>query len=141
MDDKDEAVSPEKKGGRGLGIFLLVGTSVALFGGFVVAKKPEEQIVSPEYEPPTKFALRALKWATLLTLSGAGLIGGAVCWYLDVRNIPEFSVRMNQIISPIFKSIDRNFPKTVLNHQYGVLNPNKPGFEEMESSGNETSKD
>ena len=132
--DKDE-ILPQKKRNRGIGMFLFIGTSVALFGGFIVAKKPEEHLISSEHEPPTKFALRALRWATLLTLSSAALVGGAVSWYLDVASIPEFSLRMKQIVSPISASIDKRFPKTVLNHQYGVLNPaNKMEFQESEDS-------
>ena len=107
--DKDE-ILPQKKRNRGIGVFLFVGTSVALFGGFIVANKPEH-LISSEYELPTKFALRALRWATLLTLSSAALVGGAVCRYLDVASIPEFSLRMKQIVSPIFASIDKRFPK------------------------------
>ena len=131
--DTDETVLPQKKRNRGIGVFIFLCTSVTLLGGFVVAKKPEEHLISPEFEPPTKFALRALKWATLLTLSSAALVGGAVSWYLDVGNIPEFSVRMRQIVTPIFTSIDKRFPKTVLTHQYGVLHPeNRMEFPETE---------
>ena len=139
MNESDKDGLSDKKLKRGFGTFLWLGTSVALIGGFVVAKKPEESMISPEYEPPTRFALRALRWATFLTLSSAFLVGGAVCWYLDVRNIPEFSVRMQQIVSPIFSSIDRRFPKTVLHHQYGVLHPNnRMEFEESEERGTES---
>lgn len=129
--DQEIKESDKKETGRGRGIFLFVGTSVALFGGFLVTKRTEEQLVSPEFEPPTKFALRALKWATLLSLSGAGLLCGGVCWYLDVWSIPEFSTRMNQMVPPIFQSIDSRFPKTILKHQYGVLNPNKPQSQDI----------
>ena len=130
--DQATKESDKKNGGRGRGVFLFVGASFALFGGFLVTKRTENRLVSPKYEPPTKFVLRALKWATLLSLSGAGLLCGGVCWYLDVWSIPEFSTRMNQIMPPIYKSLDNRFPKTILKHQYGMLNPNNPHSQEIQ---------
>ena len=125
--NEDSSLNPSttKKRGKGVGMSLLIGTSIALLGGFVVAKKPEVELVSSKHKNPTRFALRALGWATFLTVAGAGAIGGAVCWYLDVWNIPEFSTKMRQVVPPIFQAIDNRFPKTVLRYQFGILKPKK----------------
>lgn len=122
-----------------LGVIIAITGAIACFSGFLIVRRPSEvSDLESIHEPPAKFALRALKYATLFTLTGTGILSVSFCYLFNVWSFKEFNSLMRDKISPISKRMDSVFPK-VLRYQKGVLkNENVMQFRNKPEGCNES---